>query len=229
MRKVYYKMRKTIKKLGAALLCLTTCIGLFTGCSSSKDVELTFKINDAAFNFDNTVQDIYDAGFVICDTGYGEITPEEDLPDMEAKTVDTVHQYYIGLPNSDTMADFTGVTIQVYNPSSSDCSFKECSIFNYKYEIEEDASNDITVLFNDVDFSALNHEEGVTAMENMGIVFEEDEKAEFIDPATNSGYGWSLTTSSGNFIYHLSRDLNQKNSLYISEVYFEKKLNVDYN
>lgn len=221
-------MRKTLQKLGSALLGLTACIGLFTGCGSSKNVELTLKINDTSFNFQNTVQDIYDAGFVICDTAYGKITPEEDLPDMEARTVDTISQYYIGLPTSDTMADFTGVTIMIYNPTSSDCSFKECSIFNYTYEIEPDDSADITVLFNDVDFSTLNHEEGVTAMENMGITFDEEDKTEFLDSATNDGYGWSLITSSGKYRYSLSRDQDTNGSLFIDEVSFEKKLDIDY-
>lgn len=222
-------MRKTLKKLGAALVCFTTCVSLFTGCSSSKNVELTVKIDDASFSFKSTVQDIYDAGFVICDTGYGEITPEDELPEMEAKTVDTVSSYYIGRPTSDTMADFTGVTIQIYNPTSSDCSFKECSIFNYTYDIDEFSETDITVLFNDADFSNKTPEEGVTAMENLGIVFDEEDRTEFLDPATNNGYGWSLLTSSSSYRYHLSRDLSQDNSLYIDEVSFEKKLDIDYN
>lgn len=153
------------------------------------------KINDSSFNFKSTVQDIYDAGFVICDTGYGEITDEEDLPEMEARTVDTVSQYYIGIPTSDTMADYTGVTIQVYNPTSSDCSFKECSIFNYSYEYDPN---------------------------------DEDDKEEFLDPNTNDGYGWTLSTSSASYRYGLNSSTYKTNSLYIEEVYFEKDLDVPY-
>jgi hypothetical protein len=220
-------MIKVMKKLTATVLCLATCVTLFTGCGG-KNVELTLKINDSSFNFKSTVQDIYDAGFVICDTGYGEITSEEDLPDMEARTVDTISQYYIGLPTSDTKADYTGVTIQVYNPTSSDCSFKECSIFNYTYEIDPDATADITVLFNDVDFSTLDPQGAVTAMETMGITFDEDDKTEFLDPATNDGYGWTLSTSSASYRYGLNSSTYKTNSLYIEEVYFEKDLDVQY-
>lgn len=220
-------MIKAVKKLAATVLCFATCMTLFTGCGA-KNVELTLKINDASFNFKNTVQDIYDAGFVICNTGYGEITSEEDLPEMEARTVDTISQYYIGIPTSDTMADYTGVSIQVYNPTSSDCSFKECSIFNYTYEIEPEESNDITVLFNDVDFSTTDPQGAVTAMETMGITFDEDDKAEFLDPATNDGWGWSLITSSASYRYGITSSKNQAETLYVNEIYFEKSLDIDY-
>lgn len=222
-------MRNTTKKLIATLLCLVSCITLLTGCKASKDVPLTLKIDDATFDFKSTVQDFYDAGFVICDTAYGKITSDSDLPDFEAREVDTISHYYVGRPISSTMAEFTGVIIQVFNPSNKSCSFKETSIFNYIYQHDVNFEPTVTVLFNDVDFSNMTHEEGLLAMENMGITFEEDEKAEFLDETTNRGYGWSAGTSSFNYNYFISRDVGLDGTLYVDEVYFKRALDIDYN
>ena len=65
-------------------------------------------------------------------------------------------------------------------------------------------------------------------METMGITFDEDDKTEFLDPATNDGYGWTLSTSSASYRYGLNSSTYKTNSLYIEEVYFEKDLDVQY-
>lgn len=221
-------MRKSISKKIIALLLLFSCLLLFAGCSKSKNVELTLTIDGEEFNFKSKVQDLYDAGFVICNTAYGEITSESDLPELEARVVDTISSYYVGRPNSSSYADFTGVVIQVYNPSSKACSFKEASIYCYTYQYDPTEESTIQVLFNDVNFAGLNHEEGLEAMEGLGITFGDKDREEFLDASTNQGFGWPLLTSSSKYSYHLSRERAAEGSLYIDEVYFKKQLDIDY-
>ena len=65
-----------LKKLAVTLLSVAICGVLLIGCSTSKNVELTFTIDDTDFTLNSTVQDLYDAGFVLCDTGAGNIISE---------------------------------------------------------------------------------------------------------------------------------------------------------
>ncbi len=227
-----------LKKLAVTLLSVAICGVLLIGCSTSKNVELTFTIDDTDFTLNSTVQDLYDAGFVLCDTGAGNIISDSELPEFEGRSVDTISFYYVGRPIDEKKAEYTGIRIQVYNNSSTACNIKDCSIFDYTYELDSDLNRkNGKVLINDTDFFGLTPEQGVTAMEGFGITFEEDEKAEFIDEDTNSGYGWSVSTSSGSYIYSLTsnkvieyaEDGSSTEDLLIGEVNFKKKLNIDYN
>lgn len=226
-------MRKT-KKLTATILSVVACSLLLMGCSTSKNVELSVTINDNVFALDSTVQDLYDAGFVLCDTGAGNIISDNELPEFEARTVDNITSYYVGLPTSNTKAEYTGISIQVYNNSSKSCSLKDCCIFSYCYKPNSEFyAESIKVLINGTNFCGLTPQQGVTAMEGFGITFEEEDKAEFLEEED----GGFLITSSGRFTYSLNSDLvieyaddeSYTENVLIDEIEFQKKMDIDYN
>ena len=117
--------------------------------------------------------------------------------------------------------------IQVYNPSSKDCSFMEGRIYSIEYRYFPLTSKD-TVLINGTSFYDLSPEEGVTALENLGISFSKKDKEEFLAIGAEN-HSSCMFTHSLKYDYSVYSDDNYKEdgSTYVERICINKRLQTE--
>lgn len=134
-------------------------------------------INGTKISIDNSVQDIYDTGFVLCSVT-GEIKDPSEFT-VTAKEIYNSH-YYIGIPHEGgvTYCDCSGVEITVANYGNSDKLLKDCTIYEITYH-PGDQDDPATVLVNEADLKDASIDEWLEFFETTGYPFKKEDMDKF--------------------------------------------------
>lgn len=161
-------------------------------------------INGIELTTNMTVQEVVDAGFAIDDSmsGRGDVDLSK-YPDIPGESYTSTFYYLFALDEYGYYI-YSNVIIQVYNPDVNSADFKDCQIYSLRYNPSYGFGR-ASVLVNDVDFTDFNKEEAVIAMEEMGVKFDADDKAEFL-----SGEIGILIGKSGNYSYYIETDYDDE-------------------
>lgn len=140
-------------------------------------VKPDININGTKISIDNSVQDVYDAGFVLCSVT-GEIKEPSDIT-VAAKEIYST-DYYIGIPHEGGVlyCDCSGVAITVANYGNSDKPLKDCTIYEITYH-PGDQDDPATVLVNGEDLKDASIDEWVEFFEAVGYPFKKDDMDAF--------------------------------------------------
>lgn len=131
------------------------------------------KVEGTQISMHNTVQDLLDAGFVLCNNE-GHVSNSADAI-VGAKEVYNV-DYYLGIPRESggMYCDCTGVRITAANFDNSKKELKDCAIFAVAYYPGfQDIG--VEVLIHGQDLSEASFDEWMDFFENAGYPFKKDE------------------------------------------------------
>lgn len=134
------------------------------------------KVEGTQISMHNTVQDLLDAGFVLCDDE-GHVSNNFNTT-VSAKEVYNI-DYFLGIPrqSGSSYCDCSGVQITVANFNSSKKEFKDCAIFEIAY-YPGFQDSDVEVLIHGQDMSEASFDEWMDFFETTGYPFKKDELEE---------------------------------------------------
>ena len=190
------KASKKKKNVGFDIFLVLLIVGIVAGAFiyTRGLVKAEATVNGVEISANMTVQEVLDAGFAIdvkmSGSGDTSLNGYADIPGESYSST----FYYLFAEDDYGYYEYANVIIQLYNPEVNSADFKDCKI----YSIQSDPSyrfSDTEVLFNGVNFVGMSKEEAVVAMEEMGIKFDADDKAEFLDGEINIVIGKSGETS----------------------------------
>lgn len=188
--------KKKKKNIGFDIFLVLLILGVVGGVFlySRGLVKTQATINGTEISANMTVQEVLDAGFAI-DTsmsGSGD-TDLKGYADIPGESYTSTF-YYLFAKDAYGYYEYANIIIQLYNPDVNSADFKDCKI----YSIQTDPSYSFSsaeVLLLGVDFTGMSKEEAVTAMEDLGIKFDADDKEEFLSGEKNIVIGKSGETS----------------------------------
>lgn len=131
------------------------------------------KVEGTQISMHNTVQDLLDAGFVLCDDE-GHVSNNFNTT-VSAKEVYNI-DYFLGIPyeSGGLYCDCTGVQITAANFDSSKKELKDCAIFAVAY-YPGFQDHGVEVLIHGQDLSEASFDEWMDFFENTGYPFKKDE------------------------------------------------------
>lgn len=190
------KPKKKKKNHGFDIFLILLILGIIVGgiIYSRGLVKTQVTVNGVEVSANMTVQEVLDAGFAI-DTsmsGRGD-TNVEAYADIPGESSSSTFYYLFALDNYGYY-EYANVIIQVFNADVNSADFKDCKIYSIQIDPSYSFSH-AEVLFNGVDFSGMNKEETVSAMEELGVKFDADDKAEFLNGERTMVIGKSGETS----------------------------------
>lgn len=178
------------------------CILLF-GCvmlmlyGSGRGILLDIEISGCKIQLDDTIQEVYDNGLVLCKVD-GTIIDLDSCEEMKGRTYE-IKTLDIGVPADDgKKAIPSGMTVYTYNDFITSQPLAKCKI--YHMHVSDNHSDEVSITVNGKDIFQTELSEFVSHLEELGISFDEDEKSEFLDSYTNK----FLMKRQGNFMYHLN-------------------------
>lgn len=190
------KPKKKKKNHGFDIFLILLILGIIVGgiIYSRGLVKTQVTVNGVEVSANMTVQEVLDAGFAI-DTsmsGRGD-TNVDAYADIPGESSSSTFYYLFALDNYGYY-EYANVIIQVFNADVNSADFKDCKIYSIQIDPSYSFSH-AEVLFNGVDFSGMNKEETVSAMEELGVKFDADDKAEFLNGERTMVIGKSGETS----------------------------------
>lgn len=155
------------------------------------------KVEGTQISMHNTVQDLLDAGFVLCEDS-GQVLNGADAI-VGAKEVYNI-DYFLGIPRESggMYCDCTGVQITAANFDSSKKELKDCAIFAIAY-YPGFQDYGVEVLIHGQDLSEASFDEWMDFFENTGYPFKKDK----LDECRRGDRGLLLGTK-GRYKYEAS-------------------------
>lgn len=186
-KKVPNPNAKRDKITTAIIVALIIFSGIYLFWDNFMGVQPDIKINDTQISMRNTVQDLLDTGFVLCDN-QGKIMNPLDLTLTGKQIYNT--DYYIGVPHESgsSYCDSSGVAITVANFDSSGKKFKDCAIYKMAY-YPHNQDSVVKVLVNGEDLSAASFDDWLEFFEKAGYPFKKDDLEKFRRGDKQSLYG----------------------------------------
>ena len=188
--------KKKKKNLGFDIFLVLLILGIVGGTFlySRGLVKSEATVNGVEVSANMTVQEVLDAGFAI-DTsmsGRGD-TDVKGYADIPGESYTSTF-YYLFAKDAYGYYEYANIIIQLYNPDVNSADFKDCKIYSLQYDPSYNFSS-AEIIFVGVDFKGMNKEEAVAAMEEIGIKFDADDKAEFMNGEIGVLIGKSGETS----------------------------------
>lgn len=174
------------------LLILGIVVGGFIYSRGLVKAEVT--INGVEVSANMTVQEVLDAGFAIDTSMKGRGDTNVDAYAGIPGESYTSTFYYLFALDEYGYYEYANVIIQLYNADVNSADFKDCQIYSLQYDPSYKFSR-AEVLFGGEDFKGMSKEEAVATMEEMGIKFDADDKAEFMNGEIGILIGKSGETS----------------------------------
>lgn len=198
--------KKKKKNLGFDIFLVLLILGIVVGgfIYSRGLVKAEATVNGVEVSANMTVQEVLDAGFAI-DTsmsGRGD-TDVKGYADIPGESYTSTF-YYLFAKDAYGYYEYANIIIQLYNPDVNSADFKDCKIYAIQYDPSYNFSS-AEILFVGVDFKGMNKEEAVAAMEERGIKFDADDKAEFL-----GGERGILIGKSGETSFYIETDYDGK-------------------
>lgn len=167
-----YLNRQTITTV-IIVVVLAIC-GIYYIWDNFMGIKPDVQINGTRISMRNTVQDLLDAGFVLCNDK-GHVSKDLDWT-VNAKEVYN-YDYYIGIPTK-SGSDYcycSGVKITVANFNNVKKDFKDCTILAITYYPGSQDDFGVEVLIHGEDLSEADFDTWVDFFEQTGYPFEKDE------------------------------------------------------
>ncbi len=206
MQEPVQEPKKKKKNLGFDIFLVLLILGIVVGgfIYSRGLVKAEATVNGVEVSANMTVQEVLDAGFAI-DTsmsGRGD-TDVKGYADIPGESYTSTF-YYLFAKDAYGYYEYANIIIQLYNPDVNSADFKDCKIYAIQYDPSYNFSS-AEILFVGVDFKGMNKEEAVAAMEEIGIKFDADDKAEFL-----GGEKGILIGKSGETSFYIETDYDGK-------------------
>lgn len=160
----------------AIIVALIVLAGIYFIWDNFLGIQPDVKINGTQISMRNTVQDLLDDGFVLCDSN-GKVSKNFNL-NVGAKQVYNI-DYYIGIPHESigSYCDCSGVRITVANFDSSNKEFKDCAIYSMAYYPRFQDSG-VEVLLHGEDLREASFDAWLDYFETTGYPFKKDKLEE---------------------------------------------------
>lgn len=161
---------KKSKITTAIIVALIIFSGIYLFWEYFLGVKPDIKINDTKISVRNSVQDLLDNGFVLCDFN-GRVHNDLDFTLTGKQIYNT--KYYIGVPfySGGSYCHSTGVEITVANFDSSKKSFEDCTIYQMTY-YPNSQDDDVEVLVNGEDLREASFDAWIEFLEEVGYPFK---------------------------------------------------------
>lgn len=169
------------------IVALIIFSGIYLFWDNFMGVQPDIKINDTQISMRNTVQDLLDKGFVLCDKNGSVKDPlEMTLTTRQIYNTD----YYIGVPRESggSFCKPSGVAITVANFGSSSAKFKDCSIYEMTY-YPHNQDIYVNVLVNGEDLREASIDDWLDFFEKVGYPFKKEDLDKFRRGDRESLYG----------------------------------------
>lgn len=133
-------------------------------------VKPDIKINGTKVSIGDSVQDLLDNGFVLCDFN-GKVRKDLDFTLTGKQIYNT--KYYIGVPyySGGSYSHSTGVAITVANFNNSKKSFEDCTIYQMAY-YPNSQDGGVEVLVNGEDLREASFDAWLEFLEEVGYPFK---------------------------------------------------------
>lgn len=171
-KKVPNPNAKRQKITTAIIVALIVFSGIYFIWDNFLGIQPDVKINGTQISMRNTVQDLLNDGFVLCNNeGHVSNISNTTVGAKEVYTVD----YYIGIPRQSggTYCDCSGVQITVANFGSSKKEFNGCSIYKIAY-YPGFQDYGVEVLIHGQDMSDASFDAWMDFFEDTGYPFKKD-------------------------------------------------------
>ncbi len=161
----------------AIIAALIIFSGIYLFWDNFMGVQPDIKIDDTQISMRNTVQDLLDKGFVLCDN-HGSVKDSLDFT-LTAKQIYNT-EYYIGVPREggSLFCDCSGVAIAVANFDSSSKKFRDCAIYQMAY-YPHNQDSIVKVLVNGEDLRDASIDAWLEFFEKVGYPFKKEDLDEF--------------------------------------------------
>jgi hypothetical protein len=183
-------MKKTIGRITSLITVFVLCFSL-QGCSglSSLDPEMTVTIDGVDFALDCKVQDILDAGFRVVRYDGGM---KDDLPSVGAREM--ISKFYSIVRQDGTE---TNLSINIYNKLNTEAEAADCYVYEFVYDAGVLAKDypHADVTFDGIDMYYTDCASVVSALEEKGFKFKDEDKTEFF--RENDAYASRLLSAKG--------------------------------
>lgn len=158
------------------IVALVVVAGIYLFWDNFMGIQPDVKVEDTQISMRNTVQDLLDAGFVLCNNeGHVSDTSNTIVGAKEVYNID----FYIGIPRQSggMYCDCSGVRITVANFDSSKKELEDCAIFALAY-YPGFQDYGVEVLIHGQDLSEASFDDWLDFFENTGYPFKKDELEE---------------------------------------------------
>ena len=158
------------------IVALIVFAGIYYIWDNFLGIQPDVKINGTQISMRNTVQDLFDAGFVLCNNeGHVSNTSNSIVGAKQVYNID----YYIGIPRQSggTYCDCSGVQITVANFDGSKKDFNDCVIFQIAY-YPGFQDHGVEVLIHGQDLSEASFDDWMDFFEDTGYPFKKNELEE---------------------------------------------------
>lgn len=161
--------------------------------------KVDIRVNDVQISMRNTVQELIDEGFVLCDVG-GETVGAG--MNVRAKEIYTRH-YYLGVPLYGKNATNTGLELTLANFGSADKELSQCSIYEIAYHPQ--FQKGATVLIGGENLQGADLDEWIAFFEKQGYPFKKEELEKF-----RTGNKMRVSGKRGNYQFAGALDYHSK-------------------
>lgn len=194
-------MNTSKRKLAIISIFCVLLSGILQGCSSAQPIQLDIEVSGHKIQLDDTFQDVYDNGLVLCETD-GTIIDLASCDEMAGKTYE-IKTLNIGVPIDDKTATPSCMIVYPYNDSISSQPLSSCKIYLINVSYLFGDSEEVSITVNGKDVLQTEPEEFLAHFGELGITYDDENKIEkFLDSST----GAYLVHRIGDYTYNLKSE-----------------------
>lgn len=193
---------------------------ILQGCGSGRAIRLDIEVSGCKIQLNDTFQDVYDNGLVICETD-GTIIDLASCDEMAAKTYE-IKTLHIGVPIDEKKATPSPVTVYPYNDSIASQPLSKCKIYQMNVSDGFGDPDEVSVTVNGKDIFQMEPKDALSHFDEIGISFDEDDRSKFLDDSS----GGHMVKRQGKYMYCVDseREMTENPD---SRDYYDKDGNFD--